>query len=84
MIADYGKYTWVKGSAERLKNIPKLPDELFELIKVAPQPTTPTVTIRRTAPAPSTTATTTATATAEELQDFKALCCCLSISQLDN
>jgi len=28
-IEGYGKYTWVKGSAERLKNIPKLPDELF-------------------------------------------------------
>ena len=86
-IEGYGKYTWTKGSAERLKNIPKLPDELFEMIKVAPQPTTPavtTTTIRRTAPAPSTTTTTTTTATAEELQDIKALCCCLSISQLDN
>ena len=83
-IEGYGKYTWTKGAAERLKNIPKLPDELFELIKAAPQPTTPTVTIRRTAPAPSTTATTTATATTEELQDIKALCCCLSISQRDN
>ena len=61
-IEGYGKYTWTKGSAERLKNIPKLPDELFEMIKKAPQPTTPaetTTTIRRTAPAPSTTTTTT-------------------------
>ncbi|MFM7985670.1 MAG: PriCT-2 domain-containing protein, partial [Candidatus Fonsibacter sp.] len=62
-------------------------DELFEMIKVAPQPTTPTVTttttntIRRTAPVPTATA---ATATAKELQDIKAFCCCLSISQLDN
>ncbi|MFM7988864.1 MAG: hypothetical protein ACKPKO_57085, partial [Candidatus Fonsibacter sp.] len=66
------------------QNIPKLLDELFEMIKVAPQPTTPTVTTtttRRAAPAPSTTpTTTTATATANELQDIKALCCCLSIS----
>jgi hypothetical protein len=34
-IQDYGKYAWTKGSAERLKNTPKLPDELFEMIKVA-------------------------------------------------
>ena len=85
-IEGYGKYTWTKGASERLKNIPKLPDELFEMIKVAPQPTTPTITtttIKRTAPA-ATTTTTTKPATAEELQDIKALCCCLSISQLDN
>ena len=84
-IEGYGKYAWTKGSAERFKNIPQLPDELFDMIKVAPQPTTPTVTTttttRRTAPAPTAT---TATATAKELQDIKALCCCLSISQLDN
>ncbi|MFM7982139.1 MAG: hypothetical protein ACKPKO_22755, partial [Candidatus Fonsibacter sp.] len=58
------------------------------MIKVAPQPRTPTVTTtttRRAAPAPSTTTTTTTnTATAKELQDIKAFCCCLSISQLDN
>ncbi|MFM7982710.1 MAG: PriCT-2 domain-containing protein, partial [Candidatus Fonsibacter sp.] len=76
-----------KGSAERFKNIPKLPDELFKMIKVAPQPTTPSVatttTIRRTVATTSATATT-ATAAAEELQDIKALCRCLSISQLDD
>ncbi|MFM7980289.1 MAG: PriCT-2 domain-containing protein, partial [Candidatus Fonsibacter sp.] len=85
-IEGYGKYAWAKGSAERLKNIPKLPDELFEMIKVAPQTTTPTVTTTRaprTVPATTPTATA-ATATAKELQDIKALCCCLSISQLDN
>ncbi|MFM7985613.1 MAG: PriCT-2 domain-containing protein, partial [Candidatus Fonsibacter sp.] len=72
------------GSAERLKNIPKLPDELFEMIKVSSQPTTPTVTrAPRVTPATPTT-TTTATATAKELQDIKSLCCCLSASQLDN
>ena len=43
-IEGYGKYAWTKGSAERLKNIPKLPDELFEMIKKAPQPTTPAAT----------------------------------------
>ncbi|MFM7989783.1 MAG: hypothetical protein ACKPKO_61765, partial [Candidatus Fonsibacter sp.] len=48
-IEGYGKYAWTKGAAEMFKNIPKLPDELFELIKVAPQPTpTPTVTATAT------------------------------------
>jgi len=86
-IEGYGKYAWTKGSAERLKNTPKLPDELFEMIKVAPQPQQTTTITRspRVAPTPtSQTTTATATATAEELQDIKALCCCLSISQLDN
>ena len=61
-IEGYGKYAWAKGAAERLKNIPKLPDELFEMIKVAPQPTTTPTTARapRTAPATTTTATATA------------------------
>ncbi|MFM7980582.1 MAG: PriCT-2 domain-containing protein, partial [Candidatus Fonsibacter sp.] len=64
-------------------------DELFEMIKVAPQPTTPTVTTtttttrKRVAPAAPATATT-ATTTAKELHDIKALCGCLSVSQLDN
>ncbi|MFM7988850.1 MAG: hypothetical protein ACKPKO_57005 [Candidatus Fonsibacter sp.] len=76
---------WTKGASDRLKNIPKLPDELFETIKVAPQPTPmPTTTTRAPRVAPVTPTTTTATATAKELQDIKALCCCLSISQLDN
>ena len=44
--------------------------------------TTTTTTRTRTAPAPPVTAA--ATATAKELQDIKALCCCLSISQFDN
>ena len=90
-IEGYGKYTWTKGSSERLKNIPKLPDELFEIIKVAPQPTPTTTTTTTTKAAnpriaPATPATTTrpSSATAKELQDLKALCCCLSISQLDN
>ena len=57
----YGKYAWTKGAAERLKNIAKLPDELFEMIKVAPQPT-PTATTTTTnapmiAPATPTTGT---------------------------
>ena len=86
MIEGYGKYVWTKGSIEKLKNIPRLPDELFEMIKKAtPQPTTTVETIRRTAPASSTTTTTTTNpATAEELHDIKALCECLSVSQMDN
>ena len=77
---------WTKGAAERLKDILKLPDELFEMIKVAPQPQQTTTITRspRVAPAPTTTATTTATATPGELHDINALCSCLSISQLDN
>ena len=87
-IKDYGKYAWTKGASERLKNIPRLPDELFEMIKVAPQPTpttttTTTTNTRRTAPATPTTPGP-SRATAKELHDIKALCCCLSISQLDN
>ncbi|MFM7986142.1 MAG: PriCT-2 domain-containing protein, partial [Candidatus Fonsibacter sp.] len=83
-IEGCGKYAWAKGSSERLKNSPKLPDELFEVIKVAPQPTlTPTTTTTR-APRIAPATTTTGTATAEELEDIKALCCCLSISQLEN
>ncbi|MFM7979164.1 MAG: hypothetical protein ACKPKO_07585, partial [Candidatus Fonsibacter sp.] len=35
-IKDYGKYMWTKGSPERLKNIPNLPDELFEMIQGCP------------------------------------------------
>ncbi|MFM7981304.1 MAG: hypothetical protein ACKPKO_18510, partial [Candidatus Fonsibacter sp.] len=33
-IKDYGKYAWTKGSSERLNNIPKLPDKVFDVIKV--------------------------------------------------
>ena len=66
-LEGYGKYVWTEGAAERLKNIPKLPDELFEMIKVAPQPTPTTTTATattnpRVAPAPPTTGLSTATA----------------------
>ncbi|MFM7985776.1 MAG: hypothetical protein ACKPKO_41325, partial [Candidatus Fonsibacter sp.] len=47
-IEGYGRYARTKGAAERFKNIPKLPDELFEMIKVAPKPTTPAVTTTTT------------------------------------
>ena len=39
-IEGYGKYAWTKGAAERFKNTPKLPDELFEMKKGCPAPTT--------------------------------------------
>ncbi|MFM7987149.1 MAG: PriCT-2 domain-containing protein, partial [Candidatus Fonsibacter sp.] len=55
------------------------------MIKVAPQPTpTPTTATRAPRVAPVTPTASTAAATAKEAQDIKALCCCLSISQLDN
>ena len=78
-IEGYGKYVWTKGSADRLKNIPKLPDELFGMIKVAPQPTPATNTATttnnpRVAPAFSTPTTTPTTLTTKELQELKALC----------
>ena len=78
-IEGYGKYACTNGSVEMLKNIPKLPDELFEMIKSTPVPTNP-----RVAPAIPTTPTTPATSTTKEMQDLRALCCCLSIAQLDN
>ncbi|MFM7988739.1 MAG: hypothetical protein ACKPKO_56440, partial [Candidatus Fonsibacter sp.] len=43
-IEGYGKYAWTDGSAARLRDIPHLPDEFFEMIKVAPQPTPTTTT----------------------------------------
>ncbi|MFM7983326.1 MAG: hypothetical protein ACKPKO_28790, partial [Candidatus Fonsibacter sp.] len=49
-IDGYGKYAWIKGAVERLKHIPKLPDELFEMSKVAPQPTTTAATTTTTEP----------------------------------
>ncbi|MFM7980518.1 MAG: hypothetical protein ACKPKO_14495, partial [Candidatus Fonsibacter sp.] len=47
-IEGYGNYTWSEGSVERLKNIPKLPDELFEMI--ISKPATPPTTTRAIAP----------------------------------
>ncbi|MFM7983505.1 MAG: hypothetical protein ACKPKO_29685, partial [Candidatus Fonsibacter sp.] len=70
-IEGYGKYAWTKGSAQRIKNIPKLLDELFEMIKVAPQPTVATTTTNSPRVAPA--VPTTGAATTKELQDLKAL-----------
>ena len=80
----YGKYAWTKGAAERLKNIAKLPDELFEMIKVAPQPTPATTITTTSVPRIAPATPTTGSATTKELQDLKVVCCCLSNSQLDN
>ncbi|MFM7981850.1 MAG: hypothetical protein ACKPKO_21280, partial [Candidatus Fonsibacter sp.] len=44
----YGKYAWTKGSAARLRDIPKLPDELFEMI--SSNLITPPTTTRATSP----------------------------------
>ena len=84
-IEGYGKYAWTKGSGERLKNIPKLPGELFEMIKLAlsPTPTPTTANAPRVAPA-TPTATAPTTLTTKDLEDIRALCCCLSSAQLDN
>ncbi|MFM7986988.1 MAG: PriCT-2 domain-containing protein, partial [Candidatus Fonsibacter sp.] len=54
------------------------------MIKVAPQPTPTTTTTTTKAPTIAPATATTGTATAKELQDIKVVCCCLSISQLDN
>ena len=83
-IEGYGAYAWTKGSYDKLKNIPKLPDELFDMIN-GPAKARPTRTPRTT---PATTATATATpaptANKTQIDDFRALCACLSASQLDN
>ncbi|MFM7978501.1 MAG: hypothetical protein ACKPKO_04220, partial [Candidatus Fonsibacter sp.] len=75
------KYAWAKGSSERLK---QLPEELFEMIKVAPQPTPTATTTKAPRVAPAPQRTTTGTAAAKLLQDIKTFCCCLSVSKLDN
>ena len=80
-IEDYGAYKWVNPS--RLLRIPKLPEELYELIKEKPAPRP----APKAAAAPATTspsAEAPATATAKMLEDVRALCACLTVDQLDN
>ncbi len=49
-IEGYGRYAWTMGSYDKLKNIPRLPEELFEMIR-GPTNTPATATIRpRTTP----------------------------------
>ena len=77
-IEGYGDYKWVNPS--KLKNIPKLPEEIYNIIK--------TKATRKTT---STSATGTATAggeapkaTRKQLEDITALCSCLTAEQMDN
>ena len=79
-IEGYGKYIWTNGSCNRLQNIPKLPDELFSMISAKKSPMARPQTTATTA----TESTETPTANKEQLDDFRALCSCLSVSQLDN
>ena len=71
------------GQPSRLLRIPKLPEELYELIKEKPAPRP----APKAAAAPATTspsAEAPATATAKMLEDVRALCACLTVDQLDN
>jgi hypothetical protein len=76
-IEDYGKYTWT--NPYQLLDIPKLPDDLFELIrnKAPSPPSTPRSDASETYQEPP-------TATDKELEDIRQLCKCLSGSQLDD
>ena len=78
-IEGYGKYIWTAGSCEKLQNIPKLPDDLFKLISAKKSPATTPST--RT---PATTPPETPRANDKQTQDFRALCSCLSLSQIGN
>ena len=80
-IEGYGKYIWTAGSGQKLKNIPKLPDDLFKLIS-AKKSTTPST--RTPSSTPATTPPETPRANDKQTQDFRALCSCLSLSQLGN
>jgi len=45
IIEGYGRYAWTKGSYDKLRNIPRLPDELYSMInakKTPPPPNTHT------------------------------------------
>ena len=96
-IPDYGKYIWTAGSVEKLKNIPQLPKDLFELItsKTNSPATTPSTRTPASTPAttpstrtPASTPTTSPPETprtnSKQVQDFRSLCSCLSLKQLDN
>ena len=86
-IPGYGRggYNWTRGSLEKLKNIPQLPNELFELIK-QPSKKSPATTPSTRTPAstPTTSPPETPRAGSKQVQDFRSLCSCLSLAQLDN
>jgi hypothetical protein len=49
-IEGYGQYAWTKGSDDKLKNIPRLPDELFDMIRDPTNKQAPAPTITSTDP----------------------------------
>ena len=82
-IEGYGAYRWVR--AARLREIPKLPDELFEMITHrATPPSTPAISPVITPRTETASEQEPTTATDKQLQDIKDLCSCLSIAQLDD
>ena len=83
-IEGYGTYKWVKPG--RLRNIPKLPDELFDMIRNRPREHTPRGAEARVATGPSDIPETPSRTDASdaELHDLRALCACLSVQQLDD
>jgi hypothetical protein len=74
-IEGYGSYMWENPT--NLWDIPKLPDELFNLIRKPSEPK------KAPAVAPVEPSTTTG-ATAKEMDDITKLCDCLALRQLDN
>ena len=76
-IEDYGKYQWT--NPYQLLDIPKLPDDLFELISNR----TATPRSPREEPEPEAFEEP-ATATEAELEDIRKLGSCLSVKQLDD
>ena len=79
-IEGYGPYRWKSASA--LLDIPKLPDELFQMISSPVRPA-PTRTPRTTAPATATPSEA-PTATEEEMQDLRDLCDCMTTDQIND
>jgi len=81
-IEGYGEYRWVNIS--KLSNIPKLPTELYEVIRNRREPPAPSVAPTRTPTTEPTSTIETPTPTREQSDDMRALCSCLSIAQLDD
>jgi hypothetical protein len=77
-IEGCGRYAWTKGSYDKLIHIPRLPDELFDMIREPTKKQTPAPT--RTTPATTAPAIPAKT----QIHDFRALFSCLSTAQLDS
>ena len=80
-IEGYGSYRWVKTS--RLRDIPRLPEELFQMIRTRPRlekptqnPESPLGNLEK-APLEGVVGE-------HEISDLRALCACLSVGQLDD